>query len=192
MNTWYVGDPHLDHLNKRGTGVIDYCDRPFDDIKKMNEVIMDTWNRYVKPKDKVKILGDFCFSHPQYFLDKLNGKFTFIVGDHDRSIAYIERHPKVEKVTYIDISKIGKIYLTCCHWCMRVWPKSHFNSWHLYAHSHGGLPPIGKSFDVGVDNIYKHFGEFRPINVDEVTKIMDRSPDNFNFIKKKKTIDKKE
>jgi calcineurin-like phosphoesterase family protein len=35
---------------------------------------------------------------------------------------------------------------------MRVWPRSHHNSWQLYGHSHGKLLPIGKQWDIGVDN----------------------------------------
>jgi hypothetical protein len=68
--------------------------------------------------------------------------------------------------------------ITLCHWCMRVWPKSHYNSWHLYGHSHGKLPSEGKSHDVGVDN-----NNFYPLSLIEITKIMKYKPDNFNLVK---------
>ena len=36
------------------------------------------------------------------------------------------------------------------------------------------LEPKGKSLDVGVDNIYKLFGEYRPISINEIIKLIDR------------------
>lgn len=41
--------------------------------------------------------------------------------------------------------------IVLCHYAMRTWDRSHYNSWHLYGHSHGDLPSIGMSMDVGVD-----------------------------------------
>jgi len=37
------------------------------------------------------------------------------------------------------------------HYSQRRWAKSHYGSWHLFGHSHGGLESFGYSFDVGVD-----------------------------------------
>ena len=59
---------------------------------------------------------------------------------------------------------------------MRVWPKSQYNSWQLYAHSHGNLDPIGKSWDVGVD-----VNNYEPLSFDEIESIMKKRPNNFNF-----------
>jgi calcineurin-like phosphoesterase family protein len=63
---------------------------------------------------------------------------------------------------------------------MRTWEKSHYNSWHLFGHSHGKLPSFGKSFDIGVDT-----NDFYPYSFDEVKKIMDKLPDNFNLVRNK-------
>ena len=52
---------------------------------------------------------------------------------------------------------------------MRVWRSSHHGAWHLYGHSHGGLPPHGKSLDVGLMN-----HNYRPISFDEVKVYMDK------------------
>ena len=60
---------------------------------------------------------------------------------------------------------------------MRVWPRSHYNSWMLYGHSHGMLDPIGKQHDVGVDN-----NEFYPVSLEQIREIMMGRPDNPNFI----------
>jgi calcineurin-like phosphoesterase family protein len=64
------------------------------------------------------------------------------------------------------------------HFAMRVWPRSHFNSWQLYGHSHGKLPPIGKQWDIGVDN-----SDFYPVSFNKICEIMADRPDNSNFVK---------
>jgi len=62
---------------------------------------------------------------------------------------------------------------------MRVWNKSHYNTWQLYGHSHGKLAPVGKQYDVGIDN-----NDFAPISIEDLAKIMKRKPNNFNYISK--------
>ncbi len=82
---------------------------------------------------------------------------------------------KIERLlnTIIDGQRI-----TMCHYCMRVWHLSHYNSWHVFGHSHGRLEAIGKSFDVGVD-----CNNFKPISWEELKIIMNKRPDNFNLKK---------
>ena len=63
---------------------------------------------------------------------------------------------------------------------MRVWARSHYNSIHLYGHSHGRLDGIGKSMDIGVDT-----NNFYPYSLDDILKIMKTKPDNPNIIKDK-------
>ena len=60
---------------------------------------------------------------------------------------------------------------------MIVWGKSHYNSWQLYGHSHGGLAPIGKQLDIGVDS----HGYF-PWSYDEIKLYMAMQPNNFNYL----------
>ena len=81
------------------------------------------------------------------------------------------------------------------HYAMRVWNKSHHGSWMLYGHSHASLDNLGKqrgvelkvntyyndkkTMDVGVDNINRLFGEYRPISFDELLTIMNSKKDIF-------------
>jgi calcineurin-like phosphoesterase family protein len=60
---------------------------------------------------------------------------------------------------------------------MRVWNKSHLNSWQLYGHSHGDLDPIGKQYDVGVDS-----NDFKPLSYEEIEDIIKKAPNNLNYI----------
>ena len=60
-----------------------------------------------------------------------------------------------------------KTYFVMCHYCMSVWPASHYGSWLLYGHSHGRIPEYEDSLkmDVGVD-----VWEFTPIKIDSILK----------------------
>jgi calcineurin-like phosphoesterase family protein len=70
-------------------------------------------------------------------------------------------------------------YVVACHYAMRVWPRSHYNSYLCYGHSHGQLAPQGKQWDVGVDN-----NDFYPVSFQKLKVIMENQPDNFNLVRK--------
>jgi len=82
--TYYItSDTHIQHEN-----IIKYCDRPFRDIKEMNNTIIYNWNKVVKQEDTVIFCGDFGFfkrgpHNLQHYLDKLNGNIIPIKGNHD-------------------------------------------------------------------------------------------------------------
>lgn len=80
MSTWLTSDPHFGHKN-----VIKYCDRPFMDVEEMNEEIIRRHNSLVQPGDIVYMLGDVAFSNAESMLERMNGIFLFIRGNHDRN-----------------------------------------------------------------------------------------------------------
>jgi calcineurin-like phosphoesterase family protein len=47
----------------------------------------------------------------------------------------------------------------------------------LFGHSHGKLPPYGKSFDIGVD-----CHNYKPLSLDEVVEKMRALPDNRGLV----------
>ena len=63
-----------------------------------------------------------------------------------------------------------------CHYAMHVWPRSHYNSWHIFGHSHGALSLPGKRWDVGVDN-----NNYMPVSMSQLRIIMDKKSDNINY-----------
>jgi len=79
--------------------------------------------------------------------------------------------------TQIWEKRIYEQVVVVCHYAMRVWPKSHYNSWQLYGHSHGRLGGIGKQYDIGVDN-----NNFYPVSFNEICEIMQNKPDNSNLV----------
>jgi len=148
----------------------------------MNKVLIENWNNKV-PKDGIVIhCGDFSFREPEIFLPRLNGRVVFIFGKHDKSsIRSAKKKPNLFAATcdLLDLT-VGDKFIVCSHYCLRVWNRSHFNSILCYGHSHGTLPPIGRSWDVGVDN-----NNFTPLSFSDLEKIMDSRPDNPNLIKKR-------
>ena len=63
-----------------------YEPRSFSSIEEMNEVIIERWNKKVKPDDKVYLLGDVMLNDNEKGLEyasRLNGKIMFLRGNHD-------------------------------------------------------------------------------------------------------------
>lgn len=140
---WFTSDTHLGHAN-----ILKYTARPFNTVDEMNEALIDNWNTVVSPGDVVYHLGDFAFNNHARFCSRLNGQVVLIEGSHDRMSAK-ER----KAFTWVGPRHTvkGEPDIVLSHYAMRTWPRSHYGTWHLFGHSHGNLPPHGKSFDVGVD-----------------------------------------
>jgi calcineurin-like phosphoesterase family protein len=176
---YFTADTHFGHAN-----IIKYCHRPFKTADEMDETMIENWNKSVKDSDIVYLIGDMCFGREHYFKIKarLKGKIFLIEGDHDKDLrGDPTAFNLIGKVSLLNMNKHNglpdKMCITLCHWSMRVWAKSHYNSWHLFGHSHGGLQPVGKSWDVGVDN-----NNFTPLSLDQIIEIMKIREDNFNCL----------
>lgn len=145
----------------------------------MNDTMIEKWNAKVKNDDIVYHLGDFGFGDIRPIIKKLNGKIVLIVGSHDKSALQCRDMFKAIYNGFYEL-RVDDLSITLCHWAMRRWPKSHYNTWHLFGHSHNQLPPFGKSFDVGVD-----CWKFEPLSLAEVKEVMAKLPDNENLVKNK-------
>jgi calcineurin-like phosphoesterase family protein len=168
-------------------------------VEEMNEVMIERWNEVVAPQDHIYHLGDFAFFYGkgkkvEEIFSRLNGKMFLCIGSHDREIVKLSRNGfrhngfitpffKIKAVEESFLIKQGvPTRIFCSHYMHYVWKYSHYGTWHLYGHSHGGLTNRvnghGKVLDVGVDS-----HDFRPWNVDEVIAEMIKLPDNFNLVK---------
>lgn len=152
-----------------------------------DEFIIKTWNSFVDKHDEVWHLGDFCFGAHEIVTSlrmRLNGKIHLILGNHD----YANRIFNIKGcfTSFNDIKEIklgGGRCVILCHYAMRVWSKSHYNSGQLFGHSHGRLKGLGKQWDVGLDN-----NGFRLLTDQDIIEIMRKLPDNVNLIKEKEGI----
>jgi calcineurin-like phosphoesterase family protein len=168
---FFTADTHFNHAN-----IIRYCHRPFATVEEMNETMVANWNRVVGDEDTVYHVGDVGFGDVRPVLDRLKGKIVLIIGSHDKAAMQYRRR-FLSATPLLEIRE-ERQHVTLCHYCLRVWPKSHYNAWHLYGHSHGGLPPIGKSWDVGVDT-----NDFTPLSFPQIQAIMATRPDNPNLVR---------
>ena len=116
------------------------------------------------------------FKDAYAIIEQLNGGHLFLTGSHDR---WLSGACYRNSGGYIWEETIKKQHIVVCHYAMRVWSRSHYGSWQLYGHSHGGLPPVGKQHDIGVDN-----NDFYPVSFDKIVDIMKDREDSFNLIRK--------
>ena len=82
VKIFVISDTHFNHKN-----IINYCNRPFDNIYQMNDTMIKNWNKVVGPNDVVFHLGDFGLGSQielKEIFDKLNGRKFLILGNHDR------------------------------------------------------------------------------------------------------------
>jgi len=181
---FFTADEHYFHTSKNG-GIIEYSNRPFGNIEDMHESLIANHNEVVKENDTVIHAGDFSIKNLNGTIEiikRLNGKHIFLKGSHDKLIKKIsKRYPDLFEYIDCPIYELilhNKYHVVICHYYMRTWPRSHYNSWHLFAHSHCRLEAIGKSHDIGVD-----CNNYYPLSEDQVIDIMNRRPDNPSYIK---------
>ena len=150
----------------------------------MDEHLIQNWNQVVKPDDLIYHLGDFTLwgkGPAEVYFQQLNGKIHITPGGHDHR--WLEKsnyisgsgHPVVIlpplltiKIPLPDSGQSQLIVL--CHYSLRVWDRSHYGSGHLYGHSHGNLPPLENSLDVGVD-----CWDYRPVSMEDINRKLNRT-----------------
>lgn len=168
---FFTADEHYGHTNS-----IVYGNRPFDSVEEMDEKLIKNFNSVVGSNDITIHAGDFTLIHSKEkvyknYVNRLNGNHIFLRASHDYWL------PKNARQIWQKM--IEDFYIVVCHYPMRTWARSHFNSWQLHGHSHGKLEPIGKQWDIGVDN-----NKFYPLSFELVKQIMDGRPDNFNLVRR--------
>ena len=168
MEYWFTADQHYNHRK-----IIEYANRPFYCLQEMDDTLISNHNEVVKKEDIVIHAGDFAFvktlQQANEYFKRLNGKHIYLKGSHDR---WMPRH-----TLQIWEKTIQEQFIVVCHYNMRTWHRSHYNSWQLYGHSHGKLKPAGKQWDIGVDN-----NNFYPVSFEQIKEIMKSQPDNFNIV----------
>jgi calcineurin-like phosphoesterase family protein len=157
MSTYFTSDTHFGHAN-----IIKYCNRPFQTVDEMDTAMIERWNKVVHFGDKVYHLGDFCWKGSiEIIRYKLNGTIYLIEGNHDKLSEQQKRYFSWVRPYYELV--LDKQRIVLFHYAMRVWHRCERGSWHLFGHSHGGLPQYGKSIDVGVD-----VWDFAPVSMDQL------------------------
>lgn len=151
MAVWFSADYHLGHTN-----IIKYCSRPFNNVEEMNDTIIKNHNSVVKPNDIVYFLGDFAFGNGYNLINKMNGHFSMIRGNHDRTSPQLRRSNKSGIFEHNDL----KLYM--CHRPIDIVPGYDLNLT-AHVHQHWVYRDGINALNVGVD---AH--NFFPVSLDEV------------------------
>lgn len=177
---FFTSDTHFGHK-----WLIDFNNRPFENEKDMDEILIQNWNKTVPKDGLIFVLGDIGITDDSYIreiFDQLNGKKILIRGNHDEiyseetlaSIFY-EIYDMLEiQINDTEDSKPQNIVL--CHFPMFDWNNIYKGAWQLFGHIHTRnltefetlkkrLFPM--QYDVGVDG-----NNFRPISYYEVKSII--------------------
>jgi calcineurin-like phosphoesterase family protein len=146
----------------------------------MDRVIIENLSNTLNVGDKLYYLGDLTFKPEiakKFFQKFKRIEIHYIIGNHDNSSVLKIAKKYCSSVSSLLDIVINDISITLCHYAMRVWNKSHLNAWQLYGHSHTMLEPVGKQYDVGVDN-----NTFKPVSFRDLRETMEKAPNNYNYI----------
>jgi calcineurin-like phosphoesterase family protein len=131
---YLISDLHLDHDN-----IIDYCDRPFNSVEEMNDVLVEHWNAVVDPDDEVLYGGDLTIRTSAAalldWLNELNGEIVFLLGNHDGTV--LEELDRVQFVEEFRFEHRGVPFYAIhdpadC--------PSNWKGWLLHGHHHNNWP----------------------------------------------------
>jgi calcineurin-like phosphoesterase family protein len=167
-----TSDEHYGHNN-----IITYCKRPFANVSEMKDYIIAQHNKKVPDSPNMLTIhaGDLFWNtltqkEAADILCQLNGKHAFLYGNHDELIErnswlreqfeWVKGENKVGGATLVNFQNRK---LLVSHFAHRVWERSHKGSYHVYGHSHQGLPPLGQSFDIGVEG-----HDYSPWSLEEI------------------------
>lgn len=161
-------------------------------VEMMDETMISAINTNVGVNDTLWHLGDFAMPGKsqydrrcRYYRDRLHCQnINLVWGNHDqRSIGNLFSNTHSKLMITAEKQKI-----VLCHEAFAIWDQCHRGAWNLYGHSHATVEawmdkiiPGRRSIDVGVDNAYKFFGEFRPFSMEDLRKIMKTRKGHQNF-----------
>ena len=156
---FYTADLHLGHAAILKSQPVT---RPFATVEEMDVVIVERINERVWKNDVLYILGDFTLSrnanYVEHLFHEISARKVLILGNHDvddrgQVKAGVARlpwdRPPVQALETREGAAGHRVWLS--HYAHRTWPAAHHGSFHFYGHSHGALPKLGRSRDVGID-----------------------------------------
>lgn len=154
---FYIADCHFGHAS-----IIRSCNRPFASVEEMDAEIVRRWNAVVRPGDLVYHLGDWGWptggdaERFRALFHSLHGRKVLVLGNHDTRKdgslrADLAELPWDRRPEHLLEVKDEGCRVVLGHYAQRTWNAAHHGAWHFYGHSHGRLPPLGRSRDVGVD-----------------------------------------
>lgn len=136
MNIFLISDTHFFHHNiltfKKDDGS---PLRPFSTLEEMHEVLVENWNKLVKPNDKIYHLGDTAFKNGSSLkiFDQLNGDKVLIKGNHDnlKPQQYLQYFRDIRAYHVLDKILLAHIPIhpeSLARWKGQVHGHTHYNN----------------------------------------------------------------
>jgi calcineurin-like phosphoesterase family protein len=162
---FFISDTHFGHAN-----IIKHCDRPFADVKAMDEMLIQNWNNIVSPDDEVWHLGDVCLDYKLAFkyVSRLNGKKVLILGNHDGSGKQMKAHGFDETYQTWTL-RVGGHKVFLMH---RPKPLKGYDvgKWVLHGHVHNKAPQA--DHENKMINLSVEMWNYSPVPESEIVKII--------------------
>jgi len=157
-----ISDTHFNHKN-----IIEYCNRPFENVESMNNALIENWNSVVGPEDTVFCLGDFVLGSKEDIISigqQLNGHKILILGNHDRGTRISYKEAGFEQIygekVIMNFEQYGTI-----HFSHHRVPNEDTHYINLYGHQHDKPNDDEHHRCVSVELI-----DYKPILVEEAIK----------------------
>ncbi len=186
---WFTSDLHLGHRN-----VIEFCNRPFQSVEEMDEMLIANWNAVVRPDDTIYALGDMCFHYPDKgvpLLKRLMGRKILVQGNHDTysSTRYFEAGFLAVVQEAVINFEGQRVRLSHYPFNPAIWaqgkilmsgqdvrylerrPDYNSGQWLLCGHVHEKWKHVGNQINVGVDQ-----WKMAPVAAGQIASIMARNP----------------
>lgn len=168
---YFIADIHLGHGR-----VIQMDGRPWTDIKTHDADMAANCAADGASNRTLWLVGDVAQRRQDLhaFMEVVRpawGRIILIRGNHDDRVAWRHREvfDEAHEARYLRIDKQTRVYIS--HYAHRTWRNSHHGAFHVHGHSHGALPRLGRSMDVGAPCI-----GYRPICLTEVVSILEGAP----------------
>lgn len=173
---YFTSDLHLNHR-----AVIPMCERPFDSVEEMNQVLIDNINSRVKKNDTLYLLGDLTnkgtVASANELISQIKCKnLILVVGNHDKKYD-TSLFKEIQNLMEIHAGIDGRNHsITLCHFPMLSWPKSRHGSIHLHGHIHSRGAEYNlqmktegiRRYDVGVEA-----NNYLPVSLEEILSFME-------------------
>ena len=160
MKIWVTSDTHFSHRN-----IIQYCNRPFPDIDKMNSALIKNWNDAIAEDDIVIFCGDFLFARTAEaaeatarFTYALHGHKIIVKGNHDfKKVRYTDNGWAAEFYQLFDFGRF-----LFCHRPDNLpeWARDY--DFVFYGHTHEKVPE--RTF-INTINVCLDYNNLMPLDI---------------------------
>ena len=144
--------------------------RPFSNVREMDDALIRNWNETVKPEDTVYIVGDFSYNNgqvPWQYFSRLSGRKHLIRGNHDTGLDNASAlYQYCESVVdFWELEDQGN-HVILCHYPIIYEKRGYMIHGHLHAHRNHAyelLCQLPKVLNCGVDVNF-----FRPVTLPQL------------------------